>query len=114
MLVHELAHLVVADHSPAFQVLVDRYPKAERARGFLMAKSFGDDDVADGDRDDQVDEPPWTIPPDRADRHRGRRGSAAQSSTLSDRPAVVGSGAPGARPTPPPLLPTESVTGSSP
>jgi hypothetical protein len=45
VLVHELAHLVVADHSPAFHALVDRYPKAERARGFLMAKSFG----ADGD-----------------------------------------------------------------
>jgi predicted metal-dependent hydrolase len=57
VLVHELAHLVVADHSPAFHALVDRYPKAERARGFLMAKSFGadGDDVLDAAAD--TDEP---------------------------------------------------------
>jgi predicted metal-dependent hydrolase len=41
VVVHELAHLVVADHSPAFHALVDRYPKAERARGYLIAKSDG-------------------------------------------------------------------------
>jgi predicted metal-dependent hydrolase len=35
VLVHELAHLLVADHGPAFQALMARYPKAERARGFL-------------------------------------------------------------------------------
>ena len=54
MLVHELAHLVVADHSAAFHALVDRYPKAERARGFLMAKSFGadGDDVLDAEAAD--------------------------------------------------------------
>lgn len=42
VLVHELAHLVHADHSPAFQALVDRYPKAERARGFLIAQSYAE------------------------------------------------------------------------
>jgi predicted metal-dependent hydrolase len=42
VLVHELAHLVYPDHRPAFRALVDRYPKAERARGFLIAKQ---DDV---------------------------------------------------------------------
>ena len=38
VIVHELAHLVEADHGPAFWKLVNRYPKSERARGYLMAK----------------------------------------------------------------------------
>lgn len=42
VLVHELAHLDVPDHSPGFHRLVDRYPRAERARGFLIAMSFDD------------------------------------------------------------------------
>ena len=36
VIVHELAHLVVPGHGKAFHALVDRYPRAERARGFLM------------------------------------------------------------------------------
>jgi hypothetical protein len=43
VIVHELAHLVEAGHGPAFKVLVERYPKAERARGFLMAKGMGEE-----------------------------------------------------------------------
>lgn len=35
VLVHELAHLQEAGHTPAFWRLVDRYPSAQRARGFL-------------------------------------------------------------------------------
>jgi predicted metal-dependent hydrolase len=38
VIVHELAHLEVARHDAAFWVLVNRYPKTERARGFLMAR----------------------------------------------------------------------------
>lgn len=35
VLVHELAHLLEKGHTRAFWRMVDRYPKAERARGFL-------------------------------------------------------------------------------
>jgi|SRR4051794_6805931 len=35
VLVHELAHLLESGHTPAFWSWVDRYPKAERAKGFL-------------------------------------------------------------------------------
>ena len=35
VLVHELAHLLEAGHDDAFWALVARYPRAERARGFL-------------------------------------------------------------------------------
>ena len=35
VLVHELAHLIEIGHTPAFWALVDRYPRAERAKGFL-------------------------------------------------------------------------------
>jgi predicted metal-dependent hydrolase len=41
VIVHELAHLVVAGHGQKFWTLVDRYPRAERARGWLMARAAG-------------------------------------------------------------------------
>lgn len=40
VLIHELAHLLVPDHSEAFWEWVARYPKAERARGFLDGLSY--------------------------------------------------------------------------
>ncbi len=49
VLVHEFAHLVVPSHGPAHDALVDGYPQAERARGFLMAVDLdpyeGDDPI---------------------------------------------------------------------
>lgn len=40
VLMHELAHLVHADHSSEFHAVVALYPKTERAIGFLIAKSY--------------------------------------------------------------------------
>ena len=37
VIVHELAHLVEPNHSPAFHALVNRNPEAERAEGYLLA-----------------------------------------------------------------------------
>jgi predicted metal-dependent hydrolase len=46
VVVHELAHLVVGGHGADFWALVNRYPKTERARGFLIAKGLdGEDDA---------------------------------------------------------------------
>jgi hypothetical protein len=41
VLVHELAHLVVPGHGRRFWEVVARYPKAERARGWLACREAG-------------------------------------------------------------------------
>jgi predicted metal-dependent hydrolase len=43
VIVHELAHLVVDGHGADFWALVERYPKTERARGFLIAKGWDEE-----------------------------------------------------------------------
>ncbi len=45
VVVHELAHLVEANHGPAFHALANRYPKQERATGFLLAMELTEGDV---------------------------------------------------------------------
>jgi predicted metal-dependent hydrolase len=40
VIVHELAHLVYSGHGPRFWELVNHYPRAERARGYLMALGY--------------------------------------------------------------------------
>jgi len=37
VILHELAHLLEPNHGPRFWALVNRYPRTERARGYLMA-----------------------------------------------------------------------------
>ncbi len=51
VILHELAHLLEGNHGPRFWSLVNRYPKTERARGFLMATGFdsGEDGGSDED-----------------------------------------------------------------
>jgi predicted metal-dependent hydrolase len=39
VVLHELVHLVVANHNAQFWALVARYPRAERARGYLEGLS---------------------------------------------------------------------------
>ena len=46
IIVHELAHLVEPNHGNRFWEMVNRYPKTERARGYLMA--VGLEDTEDG------------------------------------------------------------------
>jgi predicted metal-dependent hydrolase len=58
VLVHELAHLIERGHGPRFWRLVGRYPRTERARGYLDGVSaaanlpiVADDDVTDATDD---------------------------------------------------------------
>ena len=61
VLVHELGHLLVPGHGPDFWQLVDRFPRTERARGYLEGVSataeLGIRDDADDDTDSDDTDP---------------------------------------------------------
>jgi predicted metal-dependent hydrolase len=57
VLVHELAHLIEPSHDPRFWALVARYPRAERARGFLEGVELARHDAGEAaaSEDDDLD-----------------------------------------------------------
>ncbi len=55
VMMHELVHLLVPGHGPEFWALMDRYPQAERAKGFLDGVSWAKD-LPQGAFDDDTDD----------------------------------------------------------
>ncbi len=56
VLVHELAHLLVPGHGSAFHAWVDRYPQAERARGYLLGVTANQRPPGEAEADSDLDD----------------------------------------------------------
>ena len=54
VIVHELAHLIVANHGKAFHELMARYKLGERAKGYLMAKGYSEQEMEDKNTTDDI------------------------------------------------------------
>jgi hypothetical protein len=61
VLLHELAHLLVQGHGPRFWTLLERYPRLERARGYLDGFAAARDLRIGEDLDDDISDPPTTL-----------------------------------------------------
>ncbi len=54
VIIHELVHLGIHGHGEDFWRVVERYPKTERARGFLIAKGLEVDEAIERTQDSEV------------------------------------------------------------
>lgn len=95
VIIHELAHLSVSGHNRDFWALVRKFPKTERAIGYLMAKS-GTDDVEPSDnersdvetRDNEPrDNEPRDIEPGDLDMPEGSPDDARRETPVSEVPS---------------------------
>ena len=72
VLVHELAHLLEAGHTPEFWAWVERYPRAEKAKGYLEGYSAAA----------RLEPPPGMVE-DEPDQRRTRSTAASMSRSMS-------------------------------
>jgi predicted metal-dependent hydrolase len=87
VLVHELAHLIEIGHGPRFQALVDRYPMAERARGYLIGFTDAGGDPGQLNGESEVDEPEAVISTGKPDAVTDRAAPAPRLKPADEAPA---------------------------
>jgi predicted metal-dependent hydrolase len=85
VLVHELAHLTVRHHNSDFWKLVHRYPLAERALGYLMARGLDADMHGASHPDGALVEDPRAGPGPGDGRDSGRSGPPRDGAERADR-----------------------------
>ena len=89
VLLHELTHLLVPGHGPDFWAHVDRFPRTERARGYLEGVSataeLGLSDTDDSEGSDDTPAPAAGAAPVGAPRPARRRAPAKPAEQVSDR-----------------------------